>query len=499
MSRQHPLPLFFIAAMEYLEAHGKKIWSIAPCMWSAPKYAYLRGATEAAIRAAEDEAKKRNVARVRAMLRVGKSSRRRTMSTKEKNSFTSSSLLLLADIVGSGVLAIPGAFAKLGWVLGTMFLLICAPLNLYTGILLARIRRHHPNATTYGALAHDIFGEYGGYLGYGFLYVYIFLVLGEYQIVLAKSVQGVFYETRLCRPVAGIIASLIVTLSTQTRTMHKIAFLSIVSVVTIFLVLVICLDDIAKSSGDHEHDVVASVSFWDFFGAMSSFVFAWSGQKIYLEIMNEMKEPEDFPKSLYGAYPFILLGYIIVCCVTYGFLGRDAPGYLLDALDYDWKRSFASCMMFLHMQISYTLNMQVLARAVHRWWDPSAASTLSGSFAHVAKSRWQWFTITGIITFNAWLVSNLIPFFDDFVELVGALLSSPLAFIGPCILFLKLAQKTRLDVDPTERVIILAIVTFGLSLVIFGTIDALRNVVDNSETYGKPFDCFCETEECVVD
>ena len=45
---------------------------------------------------------------------------------------------------------------------------------------------------------------------------------------------------------------------------------------------------------DSKHDVVRSVSFWNFYGAFSTFVFAWSGQKIYLEIMSEMRDASEF-------------------------------------------------------------------------------------------------------------------------------------------------------------------------------------------------------------
>ena len=409
------------------------------------------------------------------------------------------SLLLLADIVGSGVLALTGAFSKLGWILGFAILLICAPLNFYTGILLSRIRRFYPKATTYGALGYDLFGNLGGYIGWGFLYVYIFLILGEYQIVLAKSVQECFYETKICRPVAGLIACGILLFSNQVRTMRNISLLSIISALTIVIVIGMCLNDISDYvDGSTQHDLVREISFWDFFGAVSTFVFAWAGQKIYLEIMNEMKEPEDFPKSLCGAYPIIMIGYLVVCSVGYGYTGRQAPGYLLDALDYTPRKSVANILMFVHMQISYTLNLQVLSKAIHMRWNPTTALTIGANSSNIRTARFEWFVITSAVTGCAYLISNLIPFFDDFVELVGALLSSQLAFILPCVFFVKLASNTKLEVPVYEKVAIACIVVFATCLVIFGTIDAFRNISENASEYGLPFDCFCEAKKCLV-
>ena len=37
-------------------------------------------------------------------------------------------MLLLADIVGSGVLGLPGAFARVGWFFGIVLLIVCYPM-----------------------------------------------------------------------------------------------------------------------------------------------------------------------------------------------------------------------------------------------------------------------------------------------------------------------------------------------------------------------------------
>ncbi len=90
-----------------------------------------------------------------------------------------------------------------------------------------------------------------------------------------------------------------------------------------------------------------------------TFVFAWSGQKIYLEIMSEMRDASEFPKSLYASYPVIFTFYACVVVIGYAFQGRKAPGYILETLNFSGTKSFANVMMFLHMQISFTLNIQV--------------------------------------------------------------------------------------------------------------------------------------------
>ena len=58
----------------------------------------------------------------------------------------------------------------------------------------------------------------------------------------------------------------------------------------------------------------------------------------------------------------------------------------------------------------------------------------------------QWFGITSVVMIATYTLANLIPFFDDFVELVGSMLSPFLAFLFPCI-FLPQDDEDELDHD----------------------------------------------------
>jgi len=52
--------------------------------------------------------------------------------------------LMIADIVGTGILALPGNLAKLDWALGLSCLFVFYPLNFYTGDLLKRLHLAYP-------------------------------------------------------------------------------------------------------------------------------------------------------------------------------------------------------------------------------------------------------------------------------------------------------------------------------------------------------------------
>ena len=53
------------------------------------------------------------------------------------------------------------------------------------------------------------------------LLTYIFGLLGDYQIVVARSVQGMLWQYDVCRPIAGLIGSAVMLPCCQLRTLHN--------------------------------------------------------------------------------------------------------------------------------------------------------------------------------------------------------------------------------------------------------------------------------------
>jgi proton-coupled amino acid transporter len=425
---------------------------------------------------------------------------------EKRNEWTHTALLLVADIIGSGVLSLPKAFADMGWGGGFFLLAFCAPLNIYTGLLLFRIRNILPNATTYGTVGGHLFGRWGAVLGYFVLYFYIVLILGDYMVVLSMNVQGIFYSSRLCRAVAGFVVSALLLSTNQIRTLHGVSMTAIVSNSTLIIVLGICLwlvwQDRGLESEGLQDDPVERVSvtsdIWTVFSSMSSFIFAMGGQKIYLEIMSEMRNPSDFRKSLFAAFSFMLVCYVVITVTCYWHMGAATPGYLMDVLEWDSVRVITNILMFIHIVISYTLNQQVLCRAVHLAFDPQHATALREDSSGYRQSRIQWLIISTIVMIFAFLVSNMIPFFDDLVSLIGSICSAPLIFLFPAVFYLRCEVLYGVKIGGRERLILYFILMLGAVMMVFGTISSLRKILSDMNEYGKPFDCHCKSESCTI-
>ena len=128
--------------------------------------------------------------------------------------------LLIADNVGTGVLALPGQIANIGRVWGMLLLVVMVVPNVFAGMLLHRAasmveaRREHSGTDRVALLRTDRVRDYAtlavalnGHAGVVtkatcfFYYLSIFLQMGNYLIVLSQTLQAALVGAwPLCRP-----------------------------------------------------------------------------------------------------------------------------------------------------------------------------------------------------------------------------------------------------------------------------------------------------------
>ena len=406
--------------------------------------------------------------------------------------------ILVAECVGTGVLALPYVASVLGTGPFLLFVAVQVVLNLYAGELLAtaaetaeRKTNYETCRTTTSALwdfvddTDNIDWDTGEpkspttrprdmlelaqaleagrplrALVASAWYGNLVLILAQYLVVMARSLR-VAFPLPGCAVVESLfIAALTAWLIAQLPTLDALgkgaAQLSFASVLAI---LAIC----ARHTKNGPPPVVAQdASAAAVAASLTTVTFAMITSKLFLNVRREMRDPREARKTLrYGVAAFTLV-YVVVVFMS----GPEPPRFLLDSVGrHSTDARVAAALLYCHVAVSYAINQNVLTR------------TLERHLTHTL-SRKGWALMTAALTLSSLLIAILVPIFSDLVAVIGALTSGPLGFAMPALLF-DLATRDS-DVKRRRKGVV-SLVLFTVVLTISGTTGAIVRTVKDWE------------------
>merc|ERR1712107_884352 len=90
----------------------------------------------------------------------------------------------------------------------------------------------------------------------------------------------------------------------------------------------------------------------------------------------------------------------------------------------------AALCLVMHTLISFMIKGIVVARAAHHRYDSSSLDTAD------TKGWLTWAALTLFFTAGSWLVAQLVPFFEDLMDLLGATIVPLACWFCPVALYL---------------------------------------------------------------
>ena len=405
--------------------------------------------------------------------------------------------ILVAECVGTGVLALPYVASVLGTGPFLLFVAVQVALNLYAGELLATAAEMSERRTNYEACrsttsalwdfvddADNIDWDTGEptspttrprdmlELAQGLdagrplralvacaWYGNLVLILAQYLVVMARSLRVAFPLPGCAVVESLLIAALTAWFIAQLPTLDALgkgaAQLSFASVLAI---LAIC----ARHTPTGPPPVVAQdASAAAVAASLTMITFAMITSKLFLNVRREMRDPREGRKMLrYGIAAFTCV-YVVVVFLS----GPEPPRFLLDAVHHGTDGRIAAGLLFAHVAVSYAINQNVLARTLERY------------LGHTLSRR-GWALMTAALTLSSLLIAILVPVFSDLVSVIGALTSGPLGFAMPALLF----DLATCDSDvKRRRKGVVSLVLFTVVLTIAGTTGAVIRTVRDWE------------------
>ncbi|KAL5984296.1 Amino acid transporter avt3c [Asimina triloba] len=370
-------------------------------------------------------------------------------------------------IVGAGVLGLPYAFKKTGWLLGVLLIAAVALITYHCMMLLVRTRRRLEQPDDAGAYSKiSSFGDLG-YAACGHLGRYsvdVMIVLSQagfcvgYVIFIANTLRNLIATPR----VLGIDAkSLYVwglfpfqlglnSIPTLTHLAPLSIFADIIDLAAMGIVLV---EDVLIFVRDRP-PLQAFGGLSVLFYGLGVAVYAFEGIGMALPLESETADKKQFGKILGLSIAFIALIY-----ASFGVLGYAAFGQKTnEIITLNFGGGVISTLVQVGLCINLFFTFPLMMNPVHEVFE---RMFWRGRFC-----LWlRWIVVLGVC-----LVALSVPNFADFLSLVGSSVCILLGFVLPSLFHLVVFKE---DLGWVEIVSDVVIVVLGVAFAISGTVASL--------------------------
>lgn len=362
---------------------------------------------------------------------------------------------LLKSMIGTGILFIPRGFYLGGWVLSSFMFCIMSIICTKCMLWLSEARSRYGDS--FGELAERAMGPAGKYI----VDISVFLTQIGFSIVgvvffnqnLLKVLAYFGYYGEWWLPIA-VQFTIYIPLClkkhlSELAITHILGDLIILSNIFYFGYLAIC----------QLEDPIANIEYVSFNseGYMLMFgmaVYSFEGIGLILPIKDAMKEPEKFDKVL-----ILVMATVTVLLVTFGLLNYFAYGqFTAQIITMNIETSMSSTVSLLSYLLAIILTYPLVLFAPF--------GIVDHKLGKVHSKRYSDFIRVVIVLFTLYIAVTLNEKADKYIALVGALLCSPLAYILPSILHLKLKPKAT----TTDKVC-------GISFICMGVVGSIVTLI----------------------
>ncbi|KAI9206867.1 transmembrane amino acid transporter protein-domain-containing protein [Polychytrium aggregatum] len=335
---------------------------------------------------------------------------------------------IVCIIAGSGVLQLPFSLNQAGWV-GLFFVVFAGIANHYSGILLVKSLYYNGSVRlkSYPHVGYAAFGSVGKRLVELLNSVMLLGVTCVYLILAGMNLELLLgiYSTKTWIILCGLIVGIPFL---YFRTLKEIAIFSAFGVFATILVIGVVLWHSVGDYPVYEGRVTHKV--FDFSmlpSALGSISFSYSGNYVYPEVEASMREPEKFPRVLTLAMSVITAMYIVTGAVGYLTYGNLTVSPILNNLPKGFLSTFAIAVISAHVLLACPVMLTTFALETERHLKVDELELSS------SQKSTRIALIRGGILAGVTVVSIIIPFFADFMTLLGAVANTFLIFVFPIL------------------------------------------------------------------
>jgi len=378
---------------------------------------------------------------------------------------------IFISFVGAGLLGLPYAFSRSGWLLGIAALFMVSTGNVYAMLLLVKCRKKLEsmgigNIAGYGDLGREVLGPKGEIL------VNVCLVISQagfataYLIFIAANVMSITHgKAGRALIIYGCVPML--SILVQFRNMKKLSPFSLVADVANLLGLsCVILQDFQYNT---HSDAIKAVDMTGFIYVTSVCIYSLEGVGLILPLESSCANREGFPKLLkqviigitllmafFGACGYIAFGDGTLSPISLNLTGDSA--------------AFVQFALCLAIYLTYPIMMFPVSDVLENLFLNDSMKPPSSYYPS------RTFRVCMVLTTAT--IAYTIPNFGKFLELVGASICTLLGFILPCMFHIKLFRK---EVSQGQMILDIVIIISGIFFGAVGTVEAIAKLLEDDD------------------
>ncbi|KAE8354338.1 transmembrane amino acid transporter protein-domain-containing protein [Aspergillus coremiiformis] len=371
--------------------------------------------------------------------------------------------LMVAETVSLGILSLPAVVAALGLAPAIILLLSLGLLSTYTGYTIGQFRWRYPHIQSMADAGEVLLGKFGReFLGTGQLLLIIF-IMASHILTFTVAMNNITNHGT-CSIVFGIVGLVISYLLCLPRTSAKMSYLSVASFISVFsAVMVVMIAVGIQRPWDGGVQATVETSLYKAFLAVCNIVFSFSGHVAFFGFMSELRDPKEYPKSLFLLQGIDICLYIVTSVVIYYFAGQNVTSPALGSAS-PLVRKVAYGIALPTIIIGGVVNGHVACKYVY-------VRLFRGSDRMHKKdlvATGSWMILMLLLWIVAWIIAEAIPVFNNLLSLVASLFASWFTY-GLSAMFWLYLNKDRLFATPMKICLtVLNVLIFGIAGCICG-------------------------------
>ncbi|KZT21664.1 hypothetical protein NEOLEDRAFT_1181504 [Neolentinus lepideus HHB14362 ss-1] len=248
-------------------------------------------------------------------------------------------ILMIAEIVSNGMLALPNALAVVGIVPAVILIVFLGMFALFTAKLLIDFKLNHPEVHNMGDAGYILFGPIGREILSAGTVVFAICATGS-ELLSGQQALSTLSNQGYCSMWLLLIFAAAVFLVALPRTLGNLSHLGLFSVgLIVFSGVLAMIGASINPTEGRKLDVVVTTNFYDAFLAITNPVFAYAGHFMFFILMSEMPRPKDAMKAATCLQGFSTAFYVAFSVVMYVYIGPTIQSPALLSLPPLWSKT----------------------------------------------------------------------------------------------------------------------------------------------------------------